>query len=280
MARAAHHKGWVLSRAMPALPLAATATAPTHHTAGGVAPVTHLLYLHGFRSSPQSMKALKMAEVVASRHPGAVFWCPQLPPSPREAMDMVAEQVRAWPLSDPDRPGQLAVMGSSLGGFYATWVAERLPQAGRAPVVLINPAVDPATHLARHIGEQTSWHDPQDRFYFRPGYVDELVTLQVGDLTQPSRYQVWAATGDEVLDWRDMQARYSACTATAGAAGAACVANGAGAVGVAEAAGAEDAVGTGLSASGGVRVVQGSDHALSDFDTHLPTMLAHLNLIK
>lgn len=194
---------------------------------------THLLYLHGFRSSPSSMKAQKMAAWVAAHRPDVTWWCPQLPPSPAEAMALVAQGLAGWPAAGT------AVMGSSLGGFYATWVAERLAAGAQAPVVLVNPSTDPASSLAQYIGEQTHWHHPQDQFFFRAEFVDELRALACGPLTQPQRYQVWAATGDEVLDWRTMQARYAACD---------------------------------------LRVVQGSDHALSDFDTHLPALLAHLGL--
>jgi hypothetical protein len=204
--------------------------------------VTHLLYLHGFRSSPESMKAQKMKAAVAQHHPEVAFWCPQLPPSPREAMALVAQGLEDRLRSDgPAPPSRLAVMGSSLGGFYATWVAEHLAVAAHSPVVLINPAVDPAQDLSGFIGEQTHWHDPAQTFYFRPEYVDELRAQSGVVLTRPQRYQVWAATGDEVLDWRDMQARYQVCHDT-----------------------------------GGLHIVPGSDHALSDFDQHLPHMLAHL----
>jgi predicted esterase YcpF (UPF0227 family) len=196
---------------------------------------THLLYLHGFRSSPSSMKAQKMAAWVAAHRPDVTWWCPQLPPSPAEAMALVTQGLAGWPAAGT------AVMGSSLGGFYATWVAERLAAGAQAPVVLVNPSTDPASSLAQYIGEQTHWHNPQDRFFFRAEFVDELRALACGPLTQPQRYQVWAATGDEVLDWRTMQARYAACD---------------------------------------LRVVQGSDHALSDFDTHLPALLAHLGLLQ
>jgi predicted esterase YcpF (UPF0227 family) len=194
---------------------------------------THLLYLHGFRSSPQSMKARKMADWIRQHRPDVHFCCPQLPPSPAQAMADVGRLLEAWP-----RQG-VAVMGSSLGGFYATWVAEHLPPARHAPVVLINPAVEPARDLAHYIGEQTAWHNPQERFFFQPHFVDELRQLGQPPLTDPQRYQVWAATADEVLDWREMQARYNGCQ---------------------------------------LQVVPGSDHALSDFDQHLPLMLQHLGL--
>lgn len=190
---------------------------------------THLLYLHGFRSSPRSFKAQRMAAAVRERHPAVNWWCPQLPPSPRAAMALVREGIAAWPRD------RMAVVGSSLGGFYATWVAEET--ACRA--VLLNPAVDPARDLGRYIGEQTSWHDPQEHFYFAPEYVDELRALERGPVAHPERYFALIAKGDEVLDWREMTGRYP-----------------------------------------GVRtkLLEGSDHALSDFGQHLDEVLEFLQL--
>ena len=160
---------------------------------------THLLYLHGFRSSPQSAKARQMAAHVALQHPAVTFWCPQLPPSPRAAMALVAEGIARWPR------GSMAVIGSSLGGFYASWVAQQT----RAPSVLLNPAVHPARDLARHIGEQTAWHDPAERFYFLPEYIAELQALETQGLPPAAPEMAIIAQGDEVLDWREMAARYA-----------------------------------------------------------------------
>jgi predicted esterase YcpF (UPF0227 family) len=192
-------------------------------------PVTHLLYLHGFRSSPQSAKARLMAQHVATRHPALRWWCPPLPPSPRAAMALVLDGVARWPRKS------MAVIGSSLGGFYATHVAE----ATGCRAVLLNPAVDPARDLTNHIGEQTSWHDPAERFFFQPEFVDELRALQCPGLRQPGHYLAIIAKGDEVLDWREMQARY---------------------------AGAD------------LRLLESGDHALSDFETHVPPIMAFLGL--
>ena len=160
---------------------------------------THLLYLHGFRSSPQSAKARQMAAHVALQHPAVTFWCPQLPPSPRAAMALVSEGIARWPR------GAMAVIGSSLGGFYASWVAQQT----RAPSVLLNPAVHPARDLARHIGEQTAWHDPTERFYFLPEYIAELQALETQGLPPAAPQMAIIAQGDEVLDWREMAARYA-----------------------------------------------------------------------
>ena len=191
--------------------------------------VSHLLYLHGFRSSPQSNKARQVAARVAQRHPSVTWWCPQLPPSPREAMELLMQGVQAWPKD------AMAVAGSSLGGFYATYVAQ---QTG-CKAVLLNPAVDPARDLAGYVGEQAAWHDPDQKFEFRPEFIDELRAMEVGPLTDPSRYYAVIAKGDEVLDWREMTARYAGAR---------------------------------------IRLLEGSDHALSDFDDQIDDVFAFLDL--
>ena len=195
---------------------------------GGM-PTTHLLYLHGFRSSPQSAKAKKMAALVAARHPAVIWWCPQLPPSPREAMALLDQGLADWP------PESMAVIGSSLGGFYATAVAERFG----CKAVLLNPAVNPARDLAKHIGEQTAWHNPDEHFFFEPRFVEELRALQAGSLKIPENYLAIIAKGDEVLDWREMTARHAGAT---------------------------------------ISLLEGGDHALSDFDAQLPLILDFLDL--
>jgi len=190
---------------------------------------THLLYLHGFRSSPQSAKARQMAALVAARHPGVTWWCPQLPPSPRAAMALLTDGIAAWPHAS------MAVIGSSLGGFYATAVAERCG----CKAVLLNPAVDPARSLSDYIGEQQGWQHPDERFFFEPHFIDELRELHAGPLKAPEHYLALIAKGDEVLNWRDMATRY---------------------------------------AGAHIDLLEGGDHALSDFQTHLPRLLDFLDL--
>ncbi len=193
------------------------------------AAITHLLYLHGFRSSPQSFKAQRLQAWLRAHRPDVHWWCPQLPPSPRAAVALLRDGIAGWP------PQASAVLGSSLGGFYATVIAE----ATGWPAVVLNPAVDPARDLQAYIGEQTAFHDPQQRFWFRAEYVDELRALAPAAITRPGRYLAVIAKGDELLDWREMRARYP------------------------------DAQ---------LRLLEGSDHALSDFDEQLPAILRFLGL--
>ncbi|MGN1055851.1 MAG: YqiA/YcfP family alpha/beta fold hydrolase, partial [Comamonas sp.] len=158
---------------------------------------THLLYLHGFRSSPQSTKARTMAQYVHDQHPQVTWLCPQLPPSPQEAMDMVMHAVRDWPSA------HMAVIGSSLGGYYATWVAHHK----QCKAVLLNPAVWPDHTLEQYIGQQSQWHDPGEAFYFRPEYIQQLRDLGLHEQAAPAPQLGIFAKGDEVLDWRQMVAR-------------------------------------------------------------------------
>jgi predicted esterase YcpF (UPF0227 family) len=195
-------------------------------------PPSHLLYLHGFRSSPGSAKAQRVETEVARLQDAGhslVWCCPQLPPSPAAAKALIDSLTHDWP-SD-----RMAVIGSSLGGFYATVLAE---QRGCRAVVL-NPAVDPAETLAGQIGEQTAWHDPALRFEFTAAHVEKLRAMRPERLRDPSRYFAVIAKGDEVLDWRQMTARYAGAR---------------------------------------IKLLEGGDHALSDFDDHLPDLLRFLGL--
>ena len=158
---------------------------------------THLLYLHGFRSSPQSNKARIMADYVSAKHPKVRWWCPQLPPSPRDAASLIVEGIASWPRQT------MAVVGSSLGGYYATWLAEQLG----CRAVLLNPAIVPLIDLEQHVGVTTEFHSDKP-FEFKREYIDELRTFAVEKITEPQRYFLIAATGDEVLDYRDMLAHY------------------------------------------------------------------------
>ena len=141
---------------------------------------------------------------------------------------MLFNGIAQWPAA------QTGVVGSSLGGFYATAVAERF--GGRA--VLLNPAIDPARDLAKYIGETSAWHS-EERFFFRPEFIDELRAIAPGELTRPERYFAVIAKGDEVLSWVEMSLRYRDCK---------------------------------------LKLLEGSDHALSDFDEHLPEVLSFLGL--
>ena len=162
-----------------------------------------ILYLHGFRSSPLSMKARVVGERMAALGLAVQLLSPQLPASPKLAIELALSLVKDV------TPAQLTIIGSSLGGYYATWLAEQLG----CRAVLLNPAIVPLLDLEQHVGVTTAFHSDEP-FEFRRDYIEELRAYAVPAITRPERYFLLAATGDEVLDYRDMVAHYAGARQT------------------------------------------------------------------
>ena len=157
-----------------------------------------ILYLHGFCSSPESWKARLLADAMTRRGQGERFFCPFLSPVPREAIAQAEEIIGR-------HDGSLTVVGSSLGGFYATWLAEKFDLRA----VLVNPAVVAPISLEKYLGTQTNLHT-QETFEFTVEHIAQLRALEVERVT-PERYLLMVETGDEVLDYRQAVARYAGC---------------------------------------------------------------------
>jgi predicted esterase YcpF (UPF0227 family) len=192
-----------------------------------------ILYLHGFRSSPASYKAKLLEQAMTELGRARDWLCPQLPASPHAAVELGMALGRGMLDELGERgvvsPLGLTVIGSSLGGYYATWIAEQLG----CKAVLLNPAVEAARDLATQVGEHLMYHSAAP-FIFKPEYIDELAAMRVSRPTQPHRYFLVAATGDEVLNWREMRDRYAGCRQ---------------------------------------RIIEGSDHGISDFERWMPEVL-------
>ena len=162
---------------------------------------TLLVYLHGFRSSPNSSKAVMTREAVkaiSTVSDSYEWYCPQLLASPKESIEMVSRHI------DQSQADRIVVIGSSLGGFYTNYLAEKYGCIG----VALNPAVRAARELEPHVGMMTTY-DNEEPFDFRAEYINELRVLQVQCITRPERYFLIAAMGDELLDWKEMVAFYT-----------------------------------------------------------------------
>ena len=157
-----------------------------------------ILYLHGFRSSPASTKARQLADLMDARGQGKRYFCPALSPVPNEAIAQAEAIIEA-------QPGPLTLVGSSLGGYYATWLAEKFDLRA----VLINPAVVAPLALDEFVGTQTNLYTGEP-FEFTQAHIDQLHALEAPQIT-PSRYLLMVETGDEVLNYRDALARYAGC---------------------------------------------------------------------
>ena len=155
------------------------------------------------------------------------WYCPQLLASPKESMEMVLSHI------DQSMADRVVVIGSSLGGFYANYLAEKYG----CKAIALNPAVHAARELAPHVGMMTAYGSDEP-FDFRPEYIDELKALQVEKISDPSRYFLIAAKGDELLDWHEMVDFYP---------------------------GAQQLV------------LEGSDHGIADYADHLPKVLQFIS---
>jgi predicted esterase YcpF (UPF0227 family) len=158
-----------------------------------------IIYLHGFNSGPQSTKAQLLKRTLEERGLGARFACPQLPHHPDEAIALVERGIAGRPA------GPVTLVGSSLGGFYATYLAEKL--AVRA--VLINPAVKPQRDLESYLGVQRNLYSGAE-YELTRGHIDAWRRLDTPTI-HPERYLLLVETGDEVLDYREAVWKYAGC---------------------------------------------------------------------
>jgi predicted esterase YcpF (UPF0227 family) len=180
-----------------------------------------IVYLHGFNSSPQSHKAQVLERYMEERGLLREYACPALPVSAHAALARIERMVEGR--------GPVCYLGSSLGGFYATYMVEK--HGGKA--VLINPAIDPHVGLRAYLGPQKNLFTGEP-YELTEKHLNEWQAAYMPKVT-PARYLLLVETGDEVLDYRRAVERY---------------------------AGAKQVV------------VQGGDHSLQSFPTHLPRILA------
>lgn len=187
---------------------------------------TLLVYLHGFRSSPNSTKAVMTGEAVralSTTQNSYEWYCPQLLASPKESINIVTNHI------DQSQVDRLVIIGSSLGGFYTNYLAEKYQCKG----IVLNPAVYAARELEPHVGMMTAY-DSEEPFDFKAEYIDQLRALQVNKISNPERYFLIAAKGDELLNWKEMAAFYP---------------------------GAKQLI------------LEGSDHGIADYASHLPAVI-------
>lgn len=150
---------------------------------------THIIYIHGFNSSPLSAKAQQLRTSFAKHGMAEQLSVPALPPSPKAAMQILERETA--------RHTRTALIGSSLGGFYATWLAER----HGLKAVLVNPAVAPWKLLDKYTGVQHNYHTGE-AWQLDPDWIKELRAFEVMHLTHPERLLLLTQTGDDTLDWQ------------------------------------------------------------------------------
>jgi predicted esterase YcpF (UPF0227 family) len=157
-----------------------------------------LIYIHGFNSSPASYKANLLRERLAAIGREALFSSPELPDLPRAAIELLQSEISLYPAA------AVTLVGSSLGGYYATWLAEKFG----VRAVLVNPAVAPYTGLRAYLGPQQNLYT-KAMYTLTEQHLRELESLDIVSPTRLERYYLMVTTGDEVLDYRDAVRKYA-----------------------------------------------------------------------
>jgi predicted esterase YcpF (UPF0227 family) len=155
-----------------------------------------IVYLHGFNSSPASHKAQVLKRHLEGRGLGDRYACPALPDTPAEAIRAVEDAIAGR------RADGVTLIGSSLGGFYATWMAEKID----CRAVLINPAITPHIGLEAYLGTQKNLHTGEP-YELTRAHLEGWRRLLI-ERIDPERYLLLLETGDEVLDWREAARKY------------------------------------------------------------------------
>jgi predicted esterase YcpF (UPF0227 family) len=157
-----------------------------------------LIYIHGFNSSPASHKSRLLKQRLEAMGKGREFLCPALPDRPARAIELLETKMHGI------EPEVVTLVGSSLGGYYATYLAEKFS----VRAVLVNPAVKPQEGLRAYLGPQRNLYTGEP-YELTPEHLEELQALEVNRPTRRDRYYLMVTTGDEVLDYRDAVAKYA-----------------------------------------------------------------------
>jgi predicted esterase YcpF (UPF0227 family) len=157
-----------------------------------------ILYIHGFNSAPASTKASQLRQVMEQLGLAGQLRVPALHHHPRQAIGQLEQAIAEL--------GRPLLVGSSLGGYYATHLAERYG----LKALLINPAVSPHRMFDGYLGTQKNLYT-DETWELTHDHVAALAALEVAPPQDPERYQVWLQTGDETLDYRSAERYYRAC---------------------------------------------------------------------
>ena len=167
--------------------------------------MSHLIYIHGFLSSPKSQKAQLTKTWLEKNRPDIHYHCPQLssyPAEAKETLDKLTESLGA---------DKVYVIGSSLGGFWATYLIE---QRKADSAVLVNPAVSPHTRFTSYVGQEFKSYYGDETYTLGENDIEELAKANADDLQFPERYWLMVQTGDETLDYRLAVDKYKDCKQT------------------------------------------------------------------
>lgn len=157
-----------------------------------------LIYIHGFLSSPQSFKARQVGAWLGENCSHIDYYCPQLTPYPAQVQQQLELLVESL------LPQEVYLMGSSLGGYWCTYLAEKYD----LPAVLINPSVSPYEMMPNYLGQPLKSYHSDDTYTLTVAHVDEIKSVDIPIIARPDNYWLMLQSGDEVLDYRQALDKY------------------------------------------------------------------------
>lgn len=163
-------------------------------------PLTTFIYIHGFLSSPQSKKAQQTKAWLEKKYPTVRYECPALssyPAQAQAALDTLIQEINS---------DDIAVIGSSLGGYWATYLVET--QAVKK-AVLVNPAALPHARFKEYVGRELQSYYTEEKFVLSEKDLDDLVAVNFDQLLAPEKYWLMAQKGDQTLDYRLAEKKYA-----------------------------------------------------------------------
>lgn len=163
--------------------------------------MSHLIYIHGFLSSPSSHKAIQVKQWLADNQPDIEYHCPFLTAYPgptRQSLESLIEDLL---------PAPVYLMGSSLGGYWATWLVEKY----QLRAVLINPAVKPSMLNPEYVNVELKNYHSEDTYILTDQDIEELFAVDVSEIQLHNNYWLMVQTGDETLDYRLAVEKYAGC---------------------------------------------------------------------
>ncbi len=163
--------------------------------------MSHLLYIHGFLSSPASHKAVQVKHWLAKQRPEIEYHCPALTAYPGQTQDTLESLVEQW------LPEPVILVGSSLGGYWATWLAEKYGLRA----VLINPVADPTLLNPEYVNVELKNYHSDDTYVLTEHDVTKLLDVDVPEIKQHDNYWLMVQTGDESLDYQLAVEKFAGC---------------------------------------------------------------------
>ncbi len=162
--------------------------------------MTALVYIHGFLSSPESHKALQLKRWLEEERSDIDYHCPALSAYPGEVQRDLEGLIESL------LPEPIYLMGSSMGGFWATWLAEKYD----LPAILINPAVKPTGLMPSYVGVELKNYHTDDTYILGNKDIEALAALELAEPKRPENYCLLVQSGDETLDYRQAVNYYNA----------------------------------------------------------------------